>query len=144
MWICSPKIWTEGGDIVEVWRVLENEDMDPVLAVSRFLQLRKAAFGDLEDKPVFLHQDGSLYTKTEMNKDLKEILAQFPALSGTGRESWSGHSFRASLGFSEEQIKKWGRWHSAAYMLYAQDQTMRRKTRAELTNVFGKMLASLN
>ena len=98
-----------------------------------------------------IHQDGSLYTKSELNKDLKDLLAQFPALSGSGRESWSGHSFRAglatlltSLGFSEEQVKKWGRWHSAAYMLYAQDLTMRRKTRAELTSVFGKMLSSLN
>ena len=151
VWIRSPKIWTQGGDIVEVWRVLENEDMDPVLAVSRFLQFRNETFGDLNDKPVFIHQDGSLYTKSELNKDLKDLLAQFPALSGSGRESWSGHSFRAglatlltSLGFSEEQVKKWGRWHSAAYMLYAQDLTMRRKTRAELTSVFGKMLSSLN
>lgn len=57
VWIRSPKIWTQGGDVVEVWRVSENEDMDPVLAVSRFLQLRSSAFGAAKDKPVFLHQD---------------------------------------------------------------------------------------
>ena len=151
VWIRSPKIWSQGGDIVEVWKVSENEDMDPVLAVSRFLQFRNLAFGEANDKPVFLHQDGSLYTKAELNQDLRNLLAQYPALSRSGRESWSGHSFRAglatlltSLGFTEEQVKKWGRWHSAAYMLYAQDQSMRRKTRSELTEVFGKMLASLH
>ena len=100
---------------MEVWRVSENEDMDPVLAVSRFLQFRNIAFGEAKDKPVFLHQDGALYTKSEMNQDLKNLLSQYPALLASGRESWSGHSFRAglatlltSLGFSEEQVKKVG------------------------------------
>ena len=42
--------------------------------------------------------------------------------------SWTGHSFRAglptllqSLGFSEEQIKAWGRWSSSVFQTYAKD-----------------------
>ena len=136
---------------MEVGKVKENPDLDPVLAVSCFMKFRSAEYGDSKENPVFIHKDGSLYTKSELNQDLKAIISQYPSLSRSGRESWSGHSFRSglatlltSLGFTEEQVKKWGRWHSIAYMAYAQDQTMRRKTRSELTNVFGKMLATLN
>ena len=142
----SPKVWSLGGDVVEVWKVKENPGLDPC-----FLQLRLSVFGQANEFPVFLHQDGALYTKTELNMDLKNLLSKFPALSSSDRETWSGHSFRAGLatlltklGFSEEQVKKWGRWRSVAYMAYAQDQTVRRKTRSELTNVFGRMLATLS
>ena len=45
---------------------------------------------------------------------------------------WTGHSFRSglptllqSLGFSEEDIKAWGRWASSVFQLYARDITRR-------------------
>ena len=151
VWIRSPKVWSEGGDVVEVWSIKENPSLDPVAALSCYMNFRSKTFGDAEDKPVFLHENGSLYVSTELNKDLKDLLSKFPSLTNSSREHWSAHSFRAgmatlltSLGFSEEKIKSWGRWRSMAYMAYAQDMTMRRKTRMELTNVFQKMLMTLN
>ena len=151
IWIRSPKVWSEGGDVVEVWSVQENPNLDPVAALSCFMKFRSGTFGEAEKKPVFIHEDGSLYSNTELNQDLKSLLSKFPSLTNSSREHWSGHSFRAglatlltSLGFSEEKIKSWGRWRSMAYMAYAQDMTMRRKTRMELSSLFGRMLMTLN
>jgi hypothetical protein len=150
VWIRSPKVYNEGGDIVEVWRVEENPNLDPVTAVACFLKHRSGTLGAADDRPVFSHQDGSLYSKAELNSDIKSLLSKYPDLSEPGRETWSGHSFRSglstlltSLGFPEDQIKAWGRWRSAAYLVYCQDKTMRRKTRADLTKVFGKMLSTI-
>ena len=149
IWIRSPKVWRHGGDVVEVWEVKENEDLDPVLALKQYLRLRSLALGPAEDCPVFLHEDGSQLTKAEMNKDIKQLLGQYPSISSP-RDMWSGHSFRAgistlltSLGFTEEQIKNWGRWSSSAYLAYVQDQSKRRDTRKQLTGVFGQMLAGI-
>lgn len=149
IWVRSPKVWREGGDVVEVWEVKENEDLDPVLALKQYLKLRSQALGPAEDCPVFLHQDGSQFTKAEMNKDIKQLLGQYPSIASP-RDMFSGHSFRAgistlltSLGFTEEQIKNWGRWSSSAFLAYVQDQSKRRDTRKQFTEVFGLMLAEL-
>ena len=149
VWIRSPKVWKDGGDLVEVWAVAENPQLDPVLALRQYLGQRSHLMGPAEECPVFLHEDGSLYTKAELNRDLKLLLAMYPEIASP-RDMWSGHSFRAgistlltSLGFSEEAIKKWGRWSSLAYMAYVQDQTKRRETRKKITEVFGSMLSSI-
>ena len=149
VWIRSPKVWKQGGDVIEVWTVEENAQLDPVAALKQFLKLRQSSLGPAEQVPVFLHQDGSQYTKADLNKDIKELLSRYPALSSP-QDMYSGHSFRAgmatllsSLGFSEEQIKNWGRWSSMAYRSYVQDQTKRRETRKQITEVFGHMLAKL-
>ena len=151
VWIRSPKVYSEGGDVVEVWRVEENPNLDPVTALSCFFEHRLSTLGAAGDRPVFSHEDGSLYTKSELNSDLKFLLSQYPELSSSGRESWSGHSFRSglstlltSLGFTQDQIKAWGRWRSSAYLVYCQDQSMRRKTRASLTTTFGRMLSTIS
>ena len=147
VWVRNPKVWREGGDIIEVWSVEEDSQLDPIKALKKFLALRHTCHGPAEDVPVFLHQDGSQFTKAEMNQDLKMLLAQYPALS-TSQDRFSGHSFRAgianllaSLGFTEQQIKSWGRWSSVAYKAYIQDLSRRRETRKQLTTVFGSMLA---
>jgi len=150
VWVRSPKIYSEGGDVVEVWSVTENTDLDPVAALTCFMKLRHSTHGEAKQIPLFLHEDGSLYHNTELNKDLKSLLDQFPSLSSSTRECWSAHSFRAglatllsNLGFSETKIKSWGRWRSSAYRAYAQDQAMRRNTRMELSSLFGLMLKTL-
>lgn len=76
-----PKVRRHGGDVVEVREVKENESLDPVLALKQYLKVRSEALGLAEDCPVFLHQDGSQLTKAEMNKDLKQLLAQYPSIS---------------------------------------------------------------
>ena len=62
IWIRSPKVWSERGDVVEVWSVQENPNMDPVAALSCFMKFRSRTFGEAEKKPVFIHEDGSLYS----------------------------------------------------------------------------------
>ncbi len=147
VWIRNPKVYKEGGDIVEVWSVEEDTQLDPIKALKTFLTFRNSCHGPAKDVPVFLHQDGSQFTKAEMNRDLKMLLAQYPALS-TSQDKFSGHSFRAGIanmlasrGFSEQQIKSWGRWSSAAYRAYVQDLSRRRETRKQLTTIFGSLLA---
>ena len=111
------------------------------------MSLRNMHHGQADKHPVFLHQNGSMYTKAELNQDIKNLLAEYPTLASP-QDRYSGHSFRAgignllsSLGFKETQIKSWGRWSSVAYTAYVQDQSRRRETRKELTTVFGAMLA---
>ena len=75
------------------------------------------------------------------------LLSIYPELQ-TERDKWSGHSFRAGLstvlsvlGFSEEQIKNWGRWQSSAYLRYLKDQSQRKETRAKLMLTFDKIIS---
>ena len=97
VWIRSPKVNTSTtGVVVEVWGVKGRLDLDPVTALSTFLKLRKDKFGEAEELPVFMHENGSLYSKQEMNRDLTDLLAFFPQLA-TSRDKWSGHSFRSGL-----------------------------------------------
>ena len=105
LWVRNAKIYVEGGEIIEVWRVQECPDLDPVKALRYFLTLRSSVFGLAEDLPVFMHETGSIFTKATFNKDL---LAMFPALSSSPLDKWSGHSCRSgistlliSLGFSK-------------------------------------------
>ena len=113
---------------------------------------------------MFIHENGNIYTKSELNKDLSYLLSTYPDLE-TARDSWSGHSFRSGLttvlsllGFSEDEIKSWGRsiskyqaklsnfrnsfirWASEAFKIYIKDQSQRRAVRAKLTKTFDSIL----
>ena len=127
----------------------DRPDVDPILALKTFLSLRKQAIGDAESLPVFLHENGSIFSKVEFNKDLSTLLAVYPELSND-QDKWTGHSFRSglatilsSLGFSETEIKSWGRWASDAYLVYVKDLSQRRNVRARMTSTFKDMLQKL-
>ena len=112
VWLRHPKVASRLGDLVEVWQVEERPDLCPVGSLSLFIQLRKMKFGNRDDLPLFIHEDGSNLSKGEFNKDLKIMLDMFPELASSDRDSWTGHSFRSglstllqSLGFSEEEIQ---------------------------------------
>ena len=99
--------------------------------------------------PFFIHEDGTIFSKVEFNKDLSSLLAHYPELN-TENDKWTGHSFRSgistilsTLGFSEEQIKSWGRWASDAYMAYTKDQSQRTKVRAQMTRTFHSMFKDM-
>ena len=150
LWLRNPKVVSAGGDVVEVWAVQERPDLDPVLALQKYMSLRNERFGLADTWPVFLHDTGAIFSKAQLNLDLKKMLDLFPPLATSTRDKWSGHSFRAgltsllqSLGFTEKQIKSWGRWKSAAYLLYTQDMAARRETRSRLTATYSKVLATL-
>ena len=138
-WIHAPKVpKSPQGDVVEVWKVPIRPDLDPVVALVAFLSARSEKFGSAEALPVFLHENGKIYSKNEFNLDLSTLLAVYPELD-TKRDKWSGHSFRSGLStllsllnFSkveilifkkyfpkkfkiQEEIKSWGRWASDSY-----------------------------
>ena len=146
-WLRSPKVNRESlGDIVEVWHVQERKDLDPITVLKAYLARRHEALGEAKNYPLFLHENGSIYSKHELNKDLDVLLAMYPELKSE-RDTWSGHSFRAGLatvlselGFSKEEIQSWGRWSSDAFKVYVKSQVQRRSVRAKLSKTFGSIL----
>ena len=61
---------------------------------------------------------------------------------------WTGHSFRSglpallqSLGFSDEEIKAWGRWASSAFQLYARDIFNRFEVQSTILSLMDKIKA---
>ena len=112
VWLRSPKIWTnDNGIIVEVWQVDERPDLDPVQALKTFIQHRSLVFGSAEELPVFLLENGSIYTHSNLNQDLSQLLSLYPELVNS-RDTFLGHSFRSGistllsvLGHSKEDIQ---------------------------------------
>lgn len=114
--------------------------LDPVIALKVYLSQKRNWFGLAPELPAFVHDDGSLYSKVEFNKDLKLLQDNYPELALSPCNSWSGHSFRSalatllqSLGFDDESIKSWGRWSSNSYVVYMKDQEVQIATKARLT-----------
>ena len=123
--------------------------MDPMKVMRAYSEGRHSIFGQAKDKPMFLHEDGTIFTKLELNKDLADLLAMYPELESP-RDKWSGHSFRAGLatllsilGFSKEEIQSWGRWRSDAYLVYIKDQTCRRLVSSKLKRTYERILSFL-
>ena len=62
IWLWSPKYEASPtGDIVEVWRVKDRKDLDPVSALPTFMENRKGKFGEAENLPLFLHESGHIF-----------------------------------------------------------------------------------
>ena len=150
LWIRSPKYEASPtGDVVEVWSVKDRLDLDPVSALSTFMRKRREKFSDAENLPLFLHENGHIFSKQELNDNLSLLLSRYPELA-SDRDKWSGHSFRSGistvlsvLGFCKEDIQSWGRWHGDAYLRYIKDQSQRRNVQARLALTFKKMLSSV-
>ena len=130
-----------------MWNVSACKDLNPVRAIRAYQKRREEKFGKAEELPMFLHENGTIFTKNELNSDLTKILAMFPSLNNP-RDSFTGHSFRsgistilATLGFSEVDIKNWGRWKSDAYLRYIKDQSHRKLTSSRLTKTFNQILS---
>ena len=124
----------------------ERKDLDPITVLKAYFARRNEVFGEAKNYPLFLHENGSIYAKHELNKDLDVLLALYPELKSE-RDCWSGHSFRAGLatvlselGFSREEIQSWGRWTSEAFKVYVKSQVQRRSVRAKLSKSFGSIL----
>ena len=54
IWLRSPKYEASPmGDVVEVWSIEVRRDLDPVSALTTFMENRKGKFGDAENLPLF-------------------------------------------------------------------------------------------
>ena len=150
IWLRAEKVPSEFGNVVELWQLGEAPDLDPVVALRSYMKRRSDLFGSNNTLPVFIHEDGSNLSKSEFNKNLKTLLSQYPGLVDSSVDFWAGHSFRSglstllqTLGFSEEEIKSWGRWRSSAYLRYLKDISARRKTKAKLVDTFHQILSNI-
>ena len=95
VWLRGEKVASRLGNIVEVWRLEDNPDLDPVVVLEAFLERRADLLGPEEASyPVFIHEDKANLTKQEFNMDLKKMLSNYPELAESSRDFWAGHSFR--------------------------------------------------
>ena len=88
----------------------------PVSAVLAYLAVRPPTPG-----PLFLFQDGTPLSRSQLVSHLREALTQL----GVDVTNYSGHSFRigaastaAKAGFSDSFIQTLGRWRSNAFTAY--------------------------
>ena len=91
--------------------------------VSAWLKWRRDSKLELEENlPVFRQENGSLFTARDLNAILKIMLEEKVRYM----EGYvASHSFRARLvsvmarlGYTEEEIKRQGRWRSDSYLAY--------------------------
>ena len=93
-----------------------NEDICPVLALSRYLSLRPPVDGEL-----CLKADRSPCSRNFFISSVRNALAK----AGLNQSLFAGHSFRigaattaAAAGIPSHTIKRLGRWNSDAFHLY--------------------------
>jgi hypothetical protein len=116
-----PKSRNPEGDFIDIFE-FPGHGCCPVTALK---VLRNSKFkNDMLDKPVFQFRNGFFLTTNQFNDCLKGLLYPF---IGSSANNLSAHSFRAALpsalatdpsAITTSDIKLWGRWHSASYMLY--------------------------
>jgi hypothetical protein len=149
LWVRNAKVPSQFGDLVQLWSLSSCPTLDPVSNLNSYLEMRSRMFGEARDLPVFIKENGKCLTKQEFNRILKQLLAQFSALDPCGVHSFTGHSFRAglatmlaSMGFSEDQIKAWGRWLSQSYLLYTKDKRSKMELQTSLLEVMEKVVST--
>ena len=92
-----------------------------VCVLREFYEQRLSLHGSDPGKPLFLFSDGSVLTKTVLNKHIKLCVA----LIGINPDNYTGHSLRAGgatdaakSGLADWEIKLLGRWSSDTYQRY--------------------------
>ena len=143
LWIRDPKISKEFGDVIEIWKTPQFPDLDPWSTFRSYWERRKFMKAPLT-LPLFLRADGLSFSHRYFDTCLAELISRYSVQIEIGRNNWTGRSFRSGLptvlqtaGFSDKEIKKWGRWSSDAFLLYTRDMSQRSK-------VQGKMVAALD
>ena len=63
------------GDVVEVWKVETRKDLDLVRVLSAFMRNRRGKFGEAEGLPFFVHENGHIFSKQELNENLSMLLS---------------------------------------------------------------------
>ena len=124
-WIRDPKVSKQFGDVVEIWSTPQFPEIDPFTSFTAFWRIRNKKGFPLTS-PLFMRAGGDVLTAQHFNRCLQSLISHYAVELELSINSWTGHSFRAglptllqSLGFSEEQIKVWGRWSSSVFQIYA-------------------------
>ena len=113
----QPKEKKNGGSVVDVELFATESQFCPVKAAEVYLGQPK----HVETGFAFKFENGEPLTKPVFNRLLKKMLRSVPGY----RSGVTGHSFRrgvpsamAAAGYSEDSIKRQGRWHSDSHELY--------------------------
>ena len=145
LWIRDPKVPKKYGDVVEIWETPQFSDIDPLTAFKSYWSCRLSKGFSLS-QPLFMRSNGKALTLSLFSDILKSLLAQHASSLDLTANRWTPHSFRSGLptllqsaGFSEDQIKTWGRWASAAYQVYAKDITKRFEVQRSMLQVLDKL-----
>lgn len=114
-----PKTRKSGGETISLFS-FDKFGCCPILALKKLHTLSNAE----DDRPVFAFANGTFLT----NKKLNEIIRMFLSKRlGSRASGYSCQSFRGALPSAlatcpaldnDDSIKKWGRWHSAAFERY--------------------------
>ncbi len=99
-----------------MWLGRTSAVLCPVAALLAFLAIRGNT-----DGPLFMLEDGSVFTKVDFVSRLRSSLSQI----GLESSEYAGHSFRigaattaAECGMEDSTIKMLGRWASDAFQVY--------------------------
>jgi len=139
--IKRPKSRNPKGEIVDLFP-FPGHNCCPVKALEYLALLSKKA--KLENKPVFMFENGKLLTKNSFNSTIKQILS---LTLGKNSCYIYGHSFRAAIPSllakhpeisNRRDILGWGRWCSEAYNLYTRLQYDQK------LNMYSKIVYVLN
>ena len=139
--IRSPKIQHNRGDFVDLFRYEEVPTLCPLLALRSHKNVMLTLGKWKAGLPVFQTSPNGFFTGNLFNTTLKSLLGE---TLDWDKHVISGHSFRAGIpssvqrsGSSVSEIKRWGRWRSAAVDKY------RRQNTAENRVTFAKITAML-
>lgn len=117
-----PKSGKPGGEFIDVFP-FNHADLCPVLALRSHMSNFQAK-NISPDLPIFLDDNGYLFTIDYVNQALKKLLESSFDFS---IDSISAHSFRAGIPselqrspelLSNQDVQGWGRWNSEAFQRY--------------------------
>lgn len=117
-----PKSGKPGGEFLDVFP-FNHADLCPVLALRSHMSNFQAK-NLSPDLPIFLDDNGYLFTIDYVNQALKKLLESSFDFS---HDYISGHSFRAGIPselqrspelLSNQDVQGWGRWNSEAFQRY--------------------------
>ena len=123
---------SKSSEIVDVY---ENDSA--ICPVKAYTKLSKTTKAMANDYPMFSNEKGKLLTVRKLNVHLHRLVNS--KLTGC-RGKVTAHSFRAgltsifgSLGYADEELKRFGRWSSRAFELYIKSNRTKRAGVAKLS-----------
>ena len=100
--------------------------------------------------PLFMRSKGDILTSQHFNRCLQSLISHYALELELSINDWTGHSFRSglptllqSLGFSEENIKAWGRWSSSVFQIYSKDIERRMEVQRGILKVMAQIKAHI-